>query len=185
MWRILKLLLISAALLVATPFLALAVYDLTVFQPRMPEIRALLAKSEASEISPPESLLKVLRVAHPKGTGSRVAGLLLYKLDVYPNENVGTFRRQLASTVWSALLGMHMSEQECITLFLNLSYMGNQTTGFAKASEKIVGVPLDKVSIEQAARLMTVSKSPSAYLGSPERFNRFSESLATRAKNAL
>jgi len=63
--------------------------------------------------------------------------------------------------------------------------MGNNVQGFSKASTAVVGTPLSAVSVEQAARLVTVGKAPSLYLNNPERLTRQSEALAQRAKNAL
>jgi membrane peptidoglycan carboxypeptidase len=63
--------------------------------------------------------------------------------------------------------------------------MGNSVRGFSKASTVVVGVPLSTVTLEQAARLVTVGRAPTLYLNDSERLMQQSEALAQRAKNAL
>ena len=91
----------------------------------------------------------------------------------------------MTGALWGGLVKLHLSESEQTTLFLALSPMGHNVQGFSKASTAVVGVPLSAVSLEQAARLVTVGKAPSIYLNNPERLARHSEALAQRAKNAI
>jgi hypothetical protein len=184
MRRTLRLLRWLILALLAAPFVAFAAYDLIAFQPRMPDIRRLLAQAAPEENAPPESIRKVVRVSYPEHFSSHVARLLLQELNAVPTEG-GMLCWHLAGIAWWALVGLHLSEPEQITLFLALSPMGNNMKGFAKASTAVVGVPLSAVSLEQAAHLVTIGKAPSYYLSNPEQLARHSQALVQRAKNAL
>ena len=173
------------ASLVAAPLLAFGAYDAFVFQPRVPEIRSLVAKATTDEKFPPNQLQQVIRVAfHEQGLSSYVARLLIRELKAIPAQG-GNLRWHLESSVWWALTQIHLSEDERTTLYLELSNMGNAGQGFSAASVAIVGTPLSAVALEQAATLVTVAKGPTYYLGSPERLARQSALLVQRAKSAL
>ncbi len=179
-----KVLLSLIVALVLAPFVAFAAYDVIAFQPRVPDIRRLLAAAAPEEKSPPDSIRRVLRVSYPDHFNSHVAKLLLQELNAAPTGG-GMLRWHTTGALWAGLVKLHLSEPEQTTLFLVLSPMGNDVQGFSKASTAVVGVPLSAVSLEQAARLVTVGKAPSIYLNDPERLARQSQALAQRAKNAL
>jgi len=184
MRRALKILLWPVLALVLAPFVAFAAYDVVVFQPRVSDIRGLLAAAAPAEKSPPDSIRRVLRASYSDHFGSHVARLLMQELNAEPAGG-GMLWWHLSGALWGGLVKLHLSESEQITLFLALSYMGGDVKGFSKASTALVGVPLGAVSVDQAARLVTVGKAPAIYLKSPERLRRQSEALAQRAKNAL
>ncbi len=85
MRRTLKLLLWLIVALLAAPFVAFAAYDLIAFQPRMPDIRRLLAQAAPEEKAPPDSIRKVLRVSYPEHVSSFVARLLLQRTQCRAN----------------------------------------------------------------------------------------------------
>jgi Transglycosylase len=172
------------AALLAAPFVALAAFDIAVFQPRMPEIRSFLAQAAPEERSPPPSLLRVVRASHPHHFSGQVARLLVQKLNAYPTEG-GMLRWHATGGAWWTMVALHLSEQEQVTLFLALSFMRNGVSGFANAAPKLVGTPLDSVSLEQAARLVVIAKAPTHFLDNPERLARLSAELAARARDAL
>ena len=91
-------------------------------------------------------------------------------------------RWHATNLLWWLLAEVHLSEAQRTTLFLSLSYMGNNQRGFERASPNIVGVPLAEVSVDQAATLVTVGKSPAIYLGDRERLAQSSRRLAERSK---
>jgi hypothetical protein len=170
--------------LVAAPIVWFVAYDVIAFQPRTAEIRRLVAAAAPEEKSPPDSIRRVLRVSYPNQLSSHVARLLLEELDAEPmgSSMLWWHARRAA---WTGLVDLHLSESDQTTLFLALSPMGNNVRGFSKASTAVVGAPLSTVSVEQAARLVTVGKAPSIYLNNPERLTQQSEALAQRTKNAL
>lgn len=168
---------------VLSPIIALATFDVAVFQPRMPEIRRLLADASPPEISPSGPLVKVIRASRIN-LSAHISRLLMQQFDAYPQQS-GIIAHHSVGLAWWFLVILHLPESELITLFLSQSHMGNNTTGFATAAPTVVGVPLGEVSVEQAARLVVVARAPSYYLGNPDRLARASDVLASRARDAL
>jgi len=180
--RIVTPLSMSLLAFLTAPVVAFGTYDLLAFQPHRAEMHALLEGADPAERNPPESLRKVLHTAHsPAQVGSHVSRLLLAKLG--PKEG-GTLLLHIRGMLWYALVNLHFSEAEREALFLALSPMGEGHFGYAAASPSINGVALHSVSVEQAARLVTISKSPSGYLANPERLVQSASRLAERAENA-
>lgn len=169
--------------LVLVSLVSFAAYDAIVFQPRVPDIRRLLAAAAADEQSPPDSILKVLRTSYPDHLSAHVARLLQRELAAERTER-GMTRWHMEAILWAGLVNLHLIESEQVTLFLALSPMGDKVRGFSRASMGVVGVPLGAVSVDQAARLVTLCKAPSVYLKDPDRLARQAEALARRANNA-
>ena len=180
----LKVLLWAVAAVAAAPFIAFGAYDIFVFQPRMPEIRSLIANAAPEEQVPSQSVARVIHVAFSPHIGSHVARLLLAELKAVP-ANSGSFGQLVAGSAWSVLVSLHLSQPGQATLFLSLSPMGATGQGFAKASVAIVGTPLGSVSLAQAASLAVVAKAPALFLSEPERLANQSAILLRLAKNAL
>jgi hypothetical protein len=163
--------------------LAIAFYDLVAFQPYRSEINKLVACAEPAEKSPPELLKRVLRAAHGESLSPLVARQLLFELK--PSRSIGGMLGWHGTNIlWSGLVQIHLSNSEQTTLFMSLSYMGENPRGFALAAPRIVGVPLADVSLEQAAVLVTVAKAPQSYLSNPERLRKGVERTLTRLANA-
>lgn len=183
MTRLRQRVLFALAALVGAPLLALASYDLLVFQSYRPDIDKLIARAGSSEKTPPEPLRRVLRVSYQDRLAGQVARQLLAELDAaLPSR--GKLGWHATSGLWWLLCEVHLSEAQRTTLFLSLSYMGNDQRGFERASPSIVGVPLAEVSVDQAATLVTVGKSPTSYLSNRDRLAQSAGRLAERAKNA-
>lgn len=183
MTRLRQRILYALAALVGAPLLALASYDLFVFQPYRPDIDKLIARASSAERTPPEPLRRVLRVSYEDRLAGHVAKQLLVELGAAsPSET--KLGWHATNGLWWLLSKVHLSEAQRTTLFLSLSYMGNDQRGFERASPGIVGVPLAEVSVEQAARLVTVGKSPQIYLANRHRLAQSAGRLAERAKNA-
>ncbi|MEY4564060.1 MAG: Transglycosylase [Pseudomonadota bacterium] len=156
--------------------LALTLYDLIVFQPRLPDIRALVGRASHDERSPPDTVRRMVRFAHPS-LGAPVSRLLVEEL-AWTGES--RLLRQVQEALWWGLLTLHVSDEDQLTLFLALAPMGGVNRGFAQAAPDIAGVPLSAVSVEQAARLVTVARSPAVFRDSPELLTRVSKALVEK-----
>lgn len=167
--------------LAGVPLFALGLYDLFVFQPYRPDIDKFIARAGSSEKRPPESLRKVLYASYEDRLAGHVARQLLRELGA-TSANGSMIGWHATSALWWLLSEVHLSEAQRTTLFLSLSYMGDDQPGFEHASTSIVGVPLAEVSIDQAAMLVTFAKSPASYLANRERLAKGAERLAERAK---
>jgi hypothetical protein len=170
--------------LVLMPLLALASYDLFVFQPYRPDIDKLIARASNSEKTPPETLRRVLHVSYGDRLAWHVAKQVLLELDA-SNASGRKLGWHATNVMWWLLCRIHLSEAQRTTLFLSLSYMGNNQRGFERTSPSIVGAPLANVSIDQAATLVTVGKSPDFFLADRERLAQSAGRLAERAKPEL
>lgn len=153
--------------------LALALYDLIVFQPRVSDIRALVSRASMDERSPPDTVRRVVRAAHPS-LAKPLSRLLVQELAL---GSESTLQRQVQEGLWWALLALHVSDPDQLTLFLALAPMGGVERGFAQAAPDITGVPLSDVTLAQAARLVTIARSPAGFRDSPERLSRASKAL--------
>ncbi|MCZ8077361.1 MAG: transglycosylase domain-containing protein, partial [Paucibacter sp.] len=182
MTRLHQRILYALAAFVLVPLLALASYDLFVFQPYRPDIDKLIARASSSEKKPPEPLRRVLRISYEDRLAWHVAKQLLLELDA-ASASGSKIGWHATNVLWWLLSQVHLSEAQRTTLFLSLFYMGNDQRGFERASPGIVGVPLAEVSVDQAATLVTVGKSPAAYLANRERLAQSAGRLAERANN--
>lgn len=165
--------------LVAAPLLALAAYDLFVFQGHRSDIDQLLARAGPAEQRPPESLARVLRVSPGDRLPVHVARQLLWAIDAAPRGGPGWHAADLA---WWLLCEVHLTEAQRTTLFLSLAPMGGEEPGFERASLRLVGVPLAEVSVEQAAWLVAVAQAPSREPGHEARWTRNARRLAEQVR---
>lgn len=160
-----------------------AAFDVLAVLPAVSRIEAAVVNAKSDESSPPSSVVEMLDRAY----GSRLKYLVVRQVIASQSEGqrVGTFRRQLTEWCVSLLLPLHVSHQEMQTAFLSQSYMGPEVTGFSAASERYFGSPLQRLSLEQAAKLVAIAHAPSIYLVSPERLERRAKLLlSTQAPDA-
>jgi hypothetical protein len=174
----------SLLVIAALPVAVFGCYDLVAFQPRVTEIKRLLAQATPEERTPPATVARVVQVAHDQRLGVHVARLLLHELDATPLSG-GMARWHLTHLAWWALVELHLSQSEQTTLYLSRSSMGHGTRGFSAASIALFSGPLHSLSLEQAATLAVVSRSPSAYAGNPERLARHRQLVLQRLQNGL
>jgi hypothetical protein len=171
--RIARTLLIAlvAAILVLT-----IAFEFTVVRPALIRTASLLATATPSERNPPVTVLEILGRSQPELRKYQVARNLLTHAPLYV-EGLGRTRRQSAELGLGLFLSLHLSAHELAALHLSQAYMGTGVHGFAQASLVHLGVPLESVTLEQAAKLVAISYAPSAYLASPERLARRTEFL--------
>jgi hypothetical protein len=183
MRRLLKL--IAWVILVAAlvPIVSLGAFDFIVFRPHLAEVRAIVANSAPPEQDPPASVVRVVRAARV-GVSAQAARLLAVEFETSQPKG-GMLRWHVASVAWWACVATHLTQREQLAVFLALSPMGGQAKGFATASRAMLGISLADASVEQAATLFTVAKSPSVYLGNIELLARHSAALSKRAQGEL
>ena len=161
-----------------------ATFDALVVLPAVSKVKAAVANSQPSESSPPSSIVEMLDRAY----GSRLKHLVVRQVvhaSQSEGQRIGISRRQLTELGLSLLLPLHVSRQEMQAAFLSQAYMGPEVTGFAAASERYIGSPLQELSREQAARLVAITHAPSIYLASPERLEQRAKLLlSTQAPDA-
>jgi hypothetical protein len=172
MYRVLRMTrTLLIALLAAILVFALA-FEFIVVRPALIKTASQLATATPSERNPPATVLEILGRSQPELRKYQVARNLLTHV-----EGFGTIGRHFAVLGLGIFLSLHLSAQELAALHISQAYMGTGVHGFAQASVAHLGVPLESVTIEQAAKLVAISYAPSAYLTSPERLARRTEFL--------
>jgi len=73
-----------------------------------------------------------------------------------------SFDRKLTEAITAVRLEEELSKDEILERYLNLAYFGNGNYGVAAASEYYYGVPVQEISLAQAARLAGTIRSPEA-----------------------
>jgi len=173
-----------ACWLLAALLVGVATFDVLAVLPAVSRVEAAVANAKSGERSPPSPVVQMLDRAY----GSRLKYLVVRQVmhaSQGEGQRMGTFRRQLTELGVSLLLPLHVSHQEVQTAFLSQAYMGPGVTGFAAASERYLGSPLQHVSLEQAARLVAITHAPSLYLANPERLEQRAKLLlSTQAPDA-
>jgi penicillin-binding protein 1A len=76
--------------------------------------------------------------------------------------NEQTLKRKVYEVLLSFKLERQLSKDQIFELYLNQIYLGERAYGFASACQTYFGIPLSKVSIEQAAMLAGIPKAPAA-----------------------
>ncbi|NRF72450.1 transglycosylase domain-containing protein [Aquincola sp. S2] len=151
-------------------------FEFTVVQPALSKAASLLAAAAPSERSPPATLMEALDRSQPELRKYQVARDLLAQ-PPSQIEGLRTLSRQSLEHGLGISLKLHLSEQDLSALHLSQAYMGPGVRGYAQASAIHLGVPLESVTREQAAKLVAISLAPAANLASPERLARRVELL--------
>lgn len=184
MHRIAKAFLYVLVLLIAVPIASFLAYDFLVFQPRSSDIQRLIQDAAPEERNPTPLVSRVIRPGITQHLSGQVSRLLLHELNVLPSPSSQS-QWHLTGAIWWALVEIHLSDREQMTLFLSLSYMGNNIRGFAAASEAVFKTPLRSLSLEQAATLAAISKFSSSYPDNPGRLARVRDAVVERVQNGL
>ncbi len=170
---------ISALLLVSIA--ALATYDMLVFQPRKADIRTILQSAAPEDRDPPPSIRRYILASHrPDYPASTVvARLLVARLDVSRDGSMLAW--QAHTMLWDLLVSVHLSQDEVLALYSTLSYNGSGH-GLSKLSQRLYAKPMSALSESEAATIVSITWSPSRYLGNQSLLNRRRDILMARAR---
>lgn len=154
-------------------------FDLAVVRPCVDRIKQELEAAAASERQPPAVLLDVLHRAYGGHITDLVARDAVFKsLQVEPH--VPRLHRMAVEAGLMWLLPLHLTNAELASAMFANTYMGRGAYGFAAASERHLGVPLERVDSEQAARLMAIAWSPNIMLENPDRLQRRMQAILAK-----
>ena len=182
MKRTLRIGVVVLALLLAVPLAAFATYDLIWFQPHRGAMRSLLDSAAPLDRSPPAIVGRLVELAYRDAIDYQVARHLIEKTNTAPL-GVGTLRRQMHEELWALLLRVHLPRAERVGLFCTLMYTGRDRHGLSKASADMFARSLDQLSLEEAATIVSLPRSPSRYLASPEALARYRDKLLEKYNN--
>jgi hypothetical protein len=177
MRRGMKLLLWFTGVIALSSVALLIAIDLSIYQPHRAQVQQILADAAPAERNPPQAVLRVIK-ASSINVGALAARTLVRKFEESPPHR-GMLQWHAVNLAWWLCAALHLSEKEQPAVYLSLAPMGKGIEGFSNASTAIVGVPLGKVTLEQAATLLAVSKSP-ASLEQPDRLARQAAALLQR-----
>lgn len=165
MRKVLNALATAAAALCLAAVLGVVAFDFLVVQPQVEAVRAAVSAAAPGEREPPAAVIEMIHRAHHGAVAPHAVRLLGI-------DSRSHLRKVSTEAGLSILLPLHLSDQELTSFLLSRSYMGPDTRGFAQASLRHLGVPLESVDRAQAARLVAIAHAPSIYLVSPERLAR-------------
>jgi Transglycosylase len=140
-------------------------YDVLYFQPHRPQIAQRIAAATEEERNPPDTIVRVVRVAFGpfprRPLANEVAVILLVELK---QSNGSSLQWQVRQLLWWACVALHLSEREQIALVA--SRPGRR--GFSTASQLLFGRPLASLSLAEAATVVAIYPSPNSYPRNPE-----------------
>jgi hypothetical protein len=151
--------------------LGVLAFDLTVVQPCVDRIKRELQAAAPSERQPPAVLLDMLQRAYGGNIRHQVVRDVAGK-SVETVPHVARLHRRAVEAGLLWLLPWHLTDAELASSMLANAYMGPDVRGFAAASERYLGMPLERAGPEQAARLVAISWAPNILLEDPDRLRR-------------
>jgi hypothetical protein len=163
--------------LVVLPLGAFTAYDLLVFQPRMPAIRALLRDADPENRHPPAHVVRYLSVPDGHVQSGQVMRVVLWR--VYP----GPGNRHATQALWAALVSLHLDEGERVALLASLSWNGVDD-GLDRDARRRFGKPLHALTARESAIVVANLHGPTTYKHSPELLARRADYLQQRAGGA-
>ncbi len=158
---------------------AVLAFDIFIVRPHVVHIEQVIAAATPQERRPPAAVRDVLHRAH----GDRLAEWATrdaFLHSMRDGERMSHLRRVLLEGGVALMLPLHLSGADLETAFLASAYMGNGVRGFTAASDRYLGIPLERVDTRQTAMLIAIANAPSFYLGHPERLERRVQWLLSR-----
>ncbi len=168
----------AAILFLAIPATMLLGYDAMVVQPRLSEIKQILADSDAQDASPP-AMVRDLIDANAGSPGPHAVRLVLARLHPAP---IPQWRSQVRESLWRVLLPLHLGRSRMYGLYAALSYNGTDR-GLGNFARREFGKPLDKLSAVEAAIAVANTRAPGMYLQNPRRLQGRAELLLERVSH--
>lgn len=165
---------ISLALVVTV-----VVYDIREFQPRRPEIDAMLAAAKPLERSPPPLLVALQRAGSRGNIDWLATRLILKKID-RDVPRMSSLAWQFRWWCLAKAVDLHLSENEQMRIVLSRESMGGDIYGYADGALDVFGRPLDELDDMELAQLVAITHWPSKF-----RKPEFEEARESAAKSLL
>ena len=163
---------------------AFFIYDIINFQPRVLEIERLIKNAHSEDRSPPEIISQLVHISNQKeaGTSAAVARLLLFKFELTQNNGMpgGWHMRNL---VWWGLVNVHYTNEEILSLYCLLIWNG-ENYGLNNLALREFNKPLSKLSVSEAATLVTITRAPSRFKNNPDELEIRKNMLLLKVENA-
>lgn len=160
---------------ILTLALAYGTYDLLQFQPHRARINGLIESAQQQDGEPSAEMIGLLRVSSRYDTAVYASRLLRAELGaVSAHEPMITWH--FRNVLWWSLVALHLTEKEHVILTLSLAPAGPDKPGASAMASSLFGRKLSELSLGDAATIVALVQSPSAY-NNPERLQRIREML--------
>jgi hypothetical protein len=165
------------AVLMASLFLALAVYDFVEFRPYRHDIEETLRNAHPLHKHPPKIVSDMVDLSEGRDRiKPYVARRLLARFELTPRRMLW---RHTRCGLWAFLIGIHYSDQDILTFWLDLApYKGGK--GLNASANWHYGRNLDQLGTEEIARIITIVRSPSLYERDTKRLEEKARNLQDR-----
>ena len=140
--------------------LAFLYYDITEFESRRGEIAQLIADGHPAERRPPGTLRRLLLTEHRGDLTVSVTRILLNDLQV-PWVTHGQLGWAFTRLLWHRLVRLHLSQEEQLAVLCSRSFLGRRSYGYETAAQRYFQRPLDRLTQQELALLVVLSRWPS------------------------
>lgn len=162
---------IVAVVVLVVSLLSFITYDVVVFQSRRAEISDLSTAASPDERAPSPQLTRLVQASVRGHVSSHVARILIRELSI-PQVCKGMLGWHLTSTLWWALVAMHLPENEQVAIFVSRSAMGESRRGMEAEALARFHRTLSSLRLEELATVVAISQAPSIYPSSPEQLGK-------------
>lgn len=157
---------------------ALAFYDYVAVRPQLPRIERILAQADPLDANPPEVIRRLIdaSMGSPTAHATRLATSRFY---------VGSSQGEwhLRNALWSMLLPLHLGKDKMYGLYATLAFNGRDQ-GLSRFAARVYGKPLDRLSPNEAAVTVEMTRMPTIYRRNPDKLVQRAAALASKAENA-
>jgi hypothetical protein len=142
------LLLLSSSIL-AIPALGIIAYDITYYETNRDEVLSVIANATSEERNLPMPMATFVRAEFKNGTAPYSARLLINHLGIV-HQPVSAGRWAVIYALWSALVRLHLTAEERMTVIAVLAPTGINRQGLSSTSRAEFGKPLSELKPKDA-----------------------------------
>jgi hypothetical protein len=178
MGSIVKSLAKTVAFIVGIPALLLLAYDIVAVQPRLDQVRAVLAAAPAQDASPPPLVREMIDASSgsPDGYATSLIVSRVYQGSTHT-------RWHMRNALWRPLLPLHIGESGMYGLYSTLTFNGVDY-GLTNFASREFGKPLDALTPDQAATTVAITFAPAMFIKDRERLNTRAQVLLKKSGRA-
>lgn len=182
---LLRVVIVTAVVVILLPIVAFVAYDLISFESEREKIHQLAVSGTSDEQSPPELVVNLLHVAYPEPSSLALLAsrILVVQIKDTPH-HLNAMQWHVTGALWLALVRLHLSEQEQIALIASRSYVGAQQHGLSVAAGSLFHQPLPALNSAEAATVVALPHAPSYYSRHPEVLAERRDLLLARLKGS-
>ena len=169
---------VAVFFLASISVVALAFYDYVAVRPQLPRIERILAQADPLDANPPEAIRRLIdaSMGSPTAHATRLVTVRFYA-GLSPGE------WHLRNALWSLLLPLHLGKDKMYGLYAALAFNGHDQ-GLSRYAVREYGKPLDRLSPNEAAAAVEMTRMPTIYRRNPDKLAQRAAALASKAENA-